>query len=428
MNRMISKDRLQTAFLLMMAALFFTFLLLLSLGNLGGQKSAFYLEGRDFMADAVKTEEYARNLDPYDYTLGSAREAFPHKNYLPLAYVLFYVMDAASLHDTASPWAMVVAVTVTAACGASLFFALKQLILSSGKGKGLLLALALLATAPSLYALERGNIIILTVTLCAFFLYGYDQKSGLLRELSFLALAAAAALKIYPALLGLLLIYEKRWREALRLIAYGVVFALGPFLLIQGGFKNLPLLLENVRAHVAFYDVYTYPRYGFRLTGSLFYESHWANAFLENNLWKVSLLMYRVLPWVDVLLSLGCVCFSAFSGKKWLRALALMLVIINYPLNSGSYTALYLLPVMALLLSDESLTRKALWCFIPLMLILQPLQIALPYGRLGMTDPVLCSFTDLIRNFSCYGLFVVLGIIGFLRVGKKLMGRTRKKM
>ena len=62
----------------MMAALFFTFLLLLSLGNLGGQKSAFYLEGRDFMADAVKTEEYARNLDPYDYTLGSAREAFPH--------------------------------------------------------------------------------------------------------------------------------------------------------------------------------------------------------------------------------------------------------------------------------------------------------------------------------------------------------------
>lgn len=422
----LGKNRLQTAFLLTMGALLLLFVLLLLWGNIGGQTSVFYMEGRDFQADTLLTEEYARGLDPYDYGDGAARTPFPHKNYLPLAYLIFNLMDGLGGRDVSAPMAVILSVAAMALCAAALLLLL-WMLMDARKGKRWLLAATLLLSAPSLYAFERGNIVLLSAVLSTLFLYGYDRDSRLTREVAFLALAASAALKIYPALFGLLLLFEKRWKEAARLVLYGLAFALLPFLCIEGGLRNLPLLLSNVQAHVAFYDIYTYPRYGFRLLGSLLYNTHWTVSWLENNLWRVSEWMYRLCPILDAVLSVGCVLAAWRCEKKWQKVLALTLVLINYPLNSGMYTALYLLPAVALLLSDDSLTTRAFWCLVPLTVILSPVQIALPWEALHMTDPVLCSLSDILKNLACYGLFAGFGVWGFLALMQLYLKNVKRR-
>ena len=56
-----------------------------------------------------------------------------------------------------------------------------------------------------LMAIERGNILLITVPLTMFFVFYRNSDNKLVKEISFIALAIAAGLKVYPAIFGLLL-------------------------------------------------------------------------------------------------------------------------------------------------------------------------------------------------------------------------------
>ena len=85
-----------------------------------------------------------------------------------------------------------------------------------------------------IYAYERGNLIQLTVVLSTIFLLCYNSKNKIIKEISFICLATAAALKIFPALFGILLLFDKKYKEAMRLIIYGINFTSLPFLFFEG--------------------------------------------------------------------------------------------------------------------------------------------------------------------------------------------------
>ena len=120
-------------------------------------------------------------------------------------------------------------------------------------GIKLLVAIASLLTAPFLFSVERGNSIILVIALMMAFFFGYDSENKVVKELSLIALAVAAALKISPALLGIILIYKKDWKAAVRTIIYGIIMFFGPFLLLKGGFANIPLMIRNIRLNNEYY-------------------------------------------------------------------------------------------------------------------------------------------------------------------------------
>lgn len=422
------KERMQRAFLAAMLLLTALFAVLYACGDALGQSGAFYMEGRDFLADTLNTEEMARSLDPYDFAAGEARTAFPHANYPPLAYIIFYLLDCVGLRGGApAGWQLAAAGAFMAASAAALLAALYRAS-DAKKVRRLLLCAAMLATAPMLYALERGNIIVLAVALTAAFLAGCRAENRVVRELAFLALAAAAALKVYPALLGLLLVAERRWKEAARLVLYGLLLALLPFLFLNGGFRNIPLLMENVGAHKAFYRMYIYPRYGFRLFASIFYDAHWVQPLLENSLWRVSEWMYRIFPAVDALLAAGCALTLCTGAPLWKKALAAALLMVNWPLNSGAYTALYLLPPLMLLFNEDARSRSAAWTLAALVVILSPLQIALPWQAIGLRDAILCSTSDLVRNVVCYALFACYGVGGAVGAVRELMQRRAGRL
>lgn len=57
-----------------------------------------------------------------------------------------------------------------------------------------------------------------------------DNDNKIIHELSLICIAISAGFKIYPAIFGMIYIVEKRWKEAARLVLYGVFFFFSPFI------------------------------------------------------------------------------------------------------------------------------------------------------------------------------------------------------
>ena len=86
---------------------------------------------------------------------------------------------------------------------------------------------------PLMYCMERGNVVSLAVAFTAFFVFFRDSESKAVREISYICLALAAGLKLYPAIFGLLLLFDKKYKEAIRLVVYGILAVVIPFILIS---------------------------------------------------------------------------------------------------------------------------------------------------------------------------------------------------
>jgi hypothetical protein len=119
--------------------------------------------------------------------------------------------------------------------------------MSGFHGKGLLFFLVACALDGSvLYAFGRANVILLAFLFVLFFFWLKDSPNKLLRELSYLALGCASAIKVYPAMFALIFIRERRFLDLLRTALYSAVLVFVPFLFVQGGFSNIPVFMENL--------------------------------------------------------------------------------------------------------------------------------------------------------------------------------------
>ena len=62
-----------------------------------------------------------------------------------------------------------------------------------------------------------------------FALYLKDRSSAASREAALILIAMAAGIKLYPAIIGVIYLREKRFKEAIRLVIYGLIIFLVPF-------------------------------------------------------------------------------------------------------------------------------------------------------------------------------------------------------
>lgn len=92
-----------------------------------------------------------------------------------------------------------------------------------------------LFSTPFIFSYERGNIIWFALVFAAGFVCGYDSENRWIRLLAYICLGVAAAIKIYPAVLGLLLVKERRWKDTALLAGIGMTVFLLPFLAFEGG-------------------------------------------------------------------------------------------------------------------------------------------------------------------------------------------------
>lgn len=229
-----------------------------------------------------------------------------------------------------------------------LLFTISQKVKISSVNKTLLMIL-LSFSFPVLFALERGNLINLAFSLTVFFCGFYDDKNRIKRNLAYIALAIAAAIKIYPAIFGLILLKEKRIKDTLILVVYGIVAFFAPFWKFGGidaihsfargllGFVNNRSLVtkegvSNVESNIynVLPDSYGY-NFAYKNIQTVF--QHITGIQLPNAIVTTSLFIILI-----VLL-----LYAFVSKEKWKSMLSCALIALLVPSFSGAYSTLFLL-------------------------------------------------------------------------------------
>ena len=105
----------------------------------------------------------------------------------------------------------------------------KKLLRIENENSRILFNFFFILSAPIAFTIERGNIIIWAFAFTLVFIAFYDSESKMVREVSYIALAMAFAIKLYPAIFGILLLRKRRWIDAMRTGLYGIVLLVFPF-------------------------------------------------------------------------------------------------------------------------------------------------------------------------------------------------------
>lgn len=317
----------------------------------------FFHDTMDTGMDFFHSIEYVKGRAPYFYfsTL-----------YPPLANLLFYICFHMIPPSVTSMWSMDFLESVNNR-GTSLDLRLYQspmllfclfLVISTWLFVSLMLyimhdceqvwrncaVLCMLISPGVTYAIERGNILLLSIPLCLFFIAFRNSKSWIIRELALLSLAVAAGLKLYPAFFGVLLLYDKKFFSAARTIFYGIMSIVLPALFFREGLSGIPMWLDVV--------------FSFENTGSM----PWTGTGFSSILHHVALYVKQVFT-IDIstqYFSLIAICLSmllltvaVFLDKEWQRVLAVVMAIIMFQ-SQGKYIFSFLVIPMVFFLKEEA--------------------------------------------------------------------------
>lgn len=193
--------------------------------------------------------------------------------------------------------------------------------------------ISLIASAPMVYMLERGNIIIIALIGIFIFLTYYQSKDITKRLLAYFALAIAVAIKIYPIFLLVLAFRKRNLRAGIVATAMVGVVNIIPFA-FTGGFKGMFAYVNNlINANsYNFQNVTT----GISNRGFFNYFCNALGVSTPNKL----VIAYTIVVFIVMII------VALFAKSDWIAALATMMLIILIPAQTGVYCISYLIPVV----------------------------------------------------------------------------------
>lgn len=188
----------------------------------------------DLFMDFFNVNGMVANLDPYI----SGGSSYP-----PFILLIAYFFSLFSPYKEVSP--MEVSMSISGRISFVLFFLSTTVIFFTicfnyfrkngiKKIHSFFLGCLLVFNAPFMYMLDRGNYLILALIFYLLFYINYKKNN----KIYILFLAIAISIKIYPALAIILLLYDKKYIEALKTILLVAIFSLFPILFFNGGFIN----------------------------------------------------------------------------------------------------------------------------------------------------------------------------------------------
>lgn len=149
----------------------------------------------------------------------------------PFVYILYFLFYRMTAYYGMTPenWRELIQVdvSVTVFIYYSIFVAIIMFLaiqLWQTKKGSMKLFTCLALSVPFFAGIERGNSIILVFALLLVILKWRDSESPVKSELALILIAICAAIKIYPAIFGIMYIKDRRYKETLRLLVYGILF------------------------------------------------------------------------------------------------------------------------------------------------------------------------------------------------------------
>ena len=245
----------------------------------------------------------------------------------------------------------------------------------------------LLCSSVFIFSVERANVIFIGAALINYYLVYYDHRDRTMRYLALTSLCLAAALKGYPALFGLLLLKERRYRDIAFCVILTLLLVFVPFLFLEHGLDTIPQMVKNTATNSATYLHSLNCLWGFhRVIHMACLIGHVPEAAIDT-----IIAVARMVAAVLVLLTIGLVLLEdRLSRQLLLIACAILL----YPVNSGFYCGLYFFPVILIFFSRGEATRRSDYVILLLLcMVICPLQLTLLHkdGTLFRATPVLAN-------------------------------------
>ena len=298
------------------------FVVLLLMHPSGLQSEVIFRRGQDLLADFLNSVRHVAGGQPY--IDGHIQPPLGFLLLMPFRYFADFTCKLDVLWQT--PMAIFAAVLFVFISECWLFFMLKKFM---KKLSGFPELLWLFFSGVNIFSIERGTAVIFSAGCIAGFLAWYDSSKRRERILSYLLLAAAFALKIYPALFGLLLLKRRDWRGVGWSIVFGLLLTFPLFLFFDGGFNNIPVLLKNLQAYRG---DYSFTEWNLKVihifTSGVINAEHKA----------VFMIIRRCVDAVAIL----C-CISAFFSRKDEKLIfSIACLLILCPVGAAYYTMHYL--------------------------------------------------------------------------------------
>lgn len=283
--------------------------------------------------------------------------------------------------------------------------------------KKLQFSIMILMSMPVIYSFDRGNIVWFCMAFLMVYIFTYDSKNKILREIGLISLAIATSIKIYPVVFGLLLLFDKRWAEAKRCIIYGVLIFFVPFLCF-GGFSEFTVLLSNLTNASNFLGSIGH---GYRLNFS-------------NTVYGVFDVLQRRGPRIDKLLQYALYAFYVFylpciflARERWKKIFLLTAVLVGMPPFSYAYSMVFvIIPLMLFLNENKGKPRDVFYavCFV---FCIAPIGYS-PVSILGdATVPYAYSLNVLVMSLALMALTGFLALETWItRITEVLLPRRSK--
>ena len=213
-----------------------------------------------------------------------------------------------------------------------------------------LFATSMVFSGPMLFLYERGNILIITLILLLVFLILYDSSSRKLRILSYVCLAFAAAMKLYPAAFGLLVLRKKRYKETVLLVVMGVAALVIPFFFPFPEFGGIDGIRTMIRGFAASADAQLGQGLGCNFS---FDNLDKIGGALCGITIKETPVLFKILAIVF------CFLIFAVSKDEWKQLYSMTLLMLWVPDFSYTYSLVLLfLPIISFLYRNNSTDSK----------------------------------------------------------------------
>ncbi len=265
---------------------------------------------------------------------------------------------------------------------------------TGSRGGDLKLALALCASYPVLFLLDRGNYVTVAFACLFGFVHYYPSRP----KLACLCLALAGSLKIYPLLFLLLPAADRRWRDCARILLLTAALNLGALLFFENDvFTNTRLFFRNLLVfNKGFPSVVIDAGYNLSLANLLRVPSA---LFFHNNPQR----LLRLYPLV--MLAVVGVLYWALRREQtyWKRVLLLTVAQVQLPGYTADYNLIYLvIPLLLYFRQAGERTRQDYFYLACLGLLFIPKH----YYVLGVDGLSVLSVQAFVNPLLLLGLFL----------------------
>ena len=209
----------------------------------------------------------------------------------------------------------------------------------------LALSTIILFSYPCMFtSIQRGNsALFVAILLCIIWLW-IDETDKRKREAALILIAIAAGFKIYPALLGIVLVKRKDWKAVVRLLIYGAVFFFVPFIFF-GGIEGLKNFFSTMFSIAGWSGV---DHYG-TVRGMSIYVLREHTALSADAAEKAGYV-------IETLFLVFTLSVFFLARKKWQEVILTSAILVSYIGSNAHYTIVYYLPALMMFLQENEST------------------------------------------------------------------------